>query len=67
MNAGTRIRAGIVAMLAAAATGCGTVTQVKDDGAILSAADAQAMIRVKVTVLEQPDLPDDALIAAVSD
>lgn len=66
MNAGKLIRASILVTLAAV-TGCATAPQVEDHGAILSAADAQSMIRVSVTVLEPP-VPEDAeLIAAVAD
>ena len=68
MNTGTLTRAGMLAVLITL-TGCGTAGQTKDQGPILSAADAQAMIRVEVTILEPPaDLPDapDAAIAVAS-
>lgn len=67
MNTGTLTRAGMLAVLITL-TGCGTAGQTKDQGPILSAADAQAMIRVEVTILEPPDAPDapDAAIAVAS-
>jgi len=66
MNAGTLIRLGLLAALTTL-TGCGAATQIKDDRAILSAADVQSMIRVEVAVLEQPALAADELILAAID
>lgn len=68
MTTGILTRAGMLALLITL-TGCETAGQVRDQGPILSAADAQAMIRVEVKMLESPaDLPDaqDAAIAVAS-
>lgn len=65
MNAGTLIRGGMLAALMTL-TGCGTVGQARDHGAILSAADARAMIRVEVTPLEPPADATEEMIAAAS-
>lgn len=65
MNTGILTRAGMLALLMAL-TGCATNAQVEDRGAILSAADARAMIRVEVTALPTPTATEDALVASAA-